>query len=73
MTDGHAPPFSPGDLSKDLVGFSQRFFASNVEPFAFELECFHGRAPVEPLHKTTRLIWVVAGSEISCEKGKNFW
>ena len=73
MVDGRSPSFLPDELSKDLVGFFQRLFAPNVEPFAFELKRLHGRAPVEPLHKTTRLIWVVAGSEIGCKKGKNFW
>jgi len=72
MVDDSSPPFLPGELSKDLVGFFQRLFAPNVEPFAFELKRFHGRAPVEPLHKTPRLIRVVAGSEIGCEKGKHF-
>ena len=51
---------------ESLVCVLQRFLASDVEPFAFDLKRFHGLARVEPLHKTAGLIRIISGSEIGC-------
>ena len=59
-----ASSFSRFELRENLVGVLQRFFASDIEPFAFDLKRFYRFARVEPLYKTAWLIRIIAGSQI---------
>src|SRR4029453_4392352 len=50
--------------SKTLICVLQRFFASNIEPFSFDLERLYRFTRVQPLHETTRLIGVIPSGKI---------
>ena len=51
-------------ISENFVCVFERFFAPDIEPFAFDLKRFYRFARVEPLHKTARLVGIIAGRKI---------
>src|SRR6266436_413012 len=63
---------SPLQFRKGLIRFFQRLFASDVEPFAFDLESFHGLARVKPLHKAAWLIGIISRGEVRCHQRDDF-
>src|SRR5438552_17153048 len=63
--------FSRFELRENLICALERFLAPDIEPFAFDLKRLYRFARVEPLHKTARLIRIIAGSQICREKREN--
>src|ERR1700722_10526000 len=61
--EGEKPDANKNDsalLCEDAVGFLQRFLGTDVEPEAGHLPGVNRDARVKPLHKTARLVRVVA-------------
>src|SRR5437660_11410704 len=59
-------------LCEDLIGLFQRFFASDIEPFPFELESFHRLALVKPSHKQAWPIGIISRGKVGGQEGGGF-